>query len=86
MTQTDPVITDFQPFQATRDRRAYLNHCTKISLKKRWAWILALTLVALTGTYLLNAHPWEIVMTTLIAAFTVTLSIALDSRRRHQYD
>lgn len=71
---------------APTNRRSYMLHCIRISLLKRWSWLVISALCGLTVAFVLNASMPVMLTATLTLPLLVALLIAVDSWRRHQHD
>ena len=70
----------------TLSRSAYLRHCVRVSLLKRWPWLLLATLIAAAVGWQLRWSLWEIAVGALAILLLGIGWIALSSWRRHAGD
>lgn len=66
--------------------QAYLLHCVRISLKKRWPWAAGLSAgMGLIGS-LLHLNIWWIAALVVLSGTLCVAGIAMNSWRRHRHD
>lgn len=66
--------------------QAYLIHCVRISLKKRWPWVIGVSAGMGVIGALLHLNAWWITGLTVLSGTLCIAGIALNSWHRHRHD
>ena len=79
-------VSSSSPASPTFSRAAYLRHCVRVSLLKRWPWPLLTALLGAVAGWQLSWPLWALALLAFMGLLLSAGWIALSSWRRHAAD